>query len=365
MKKKLTTIICVTCLACTLLLSGCSDNSAGNYVGERITSLKNTDHAAFTSLLDVGIEASNQEFVLQFPEELRDDYLQFLQHAFSSVSFEASAAKKNSNSHYTVDLTFSPIDIAKTVEATENDYLATMTDIDFLTNLQGLLEGDALALTKVPIYEEPTSLTIDIAKKDGNYTISEKSINSLLESSVKNYMAPYNNAGELLDTKDFFQSYLDASCKGEFTQFVKHTKKTVEEVQTWYDSSFSGIPSELSEEQNVRYMSAMKNIVKQCKYTVQMPEKNDSAFDYSIDVTYSPNNSIIEAMNTLKAGTYYSVDEAAEAGIQILESYAANPVFGAEATTTLTLNQNTLLTPGAQDSEMTNLINALCPIPAA
>lgn len=363
MKKKLLAMLLTSCLACTILLSGCSDNSAGNYVGEKITSLKGTDTASFTPLLEAGIKDSNEQFVLQFPEELRDTYLQFLQDAFSSVSFEASAAKKKDSTHYAVDLTFSPIDLGKTVEASDEDYLAQMTNTDFLTDMKELLKEDAAVLKEAPVYKDSVNMTIDIRKKDDGYTISEKTIHALLKASVKNYMTPYNNACEVLDTRDFFQSYLDASFKGEFTQFTKHTQKTAEEAQAWYDASFSDVPAELSDEQKGRYMNALKSIMKQCKYELQIPRKNDGIFDYSIDVTYSPNNSLVEAMNALKSGTYYSVYEATDAAIQLLETHVATPVFGTETTTTVNLNFNTLMTSGEPDSEMAALIDAICPTP--
>lgn len=363
MKKKLISAVVVSCLFCTLFLSGCSDNSAGDYVGKQIKSLKEKDAAEFTALLESGIKESNKEFILQFPEELKEPYLNFLQSAFSSVSFEASSAKKKDNSHYTVDLTFTPINVGNTLKEADTEYAASMTDPDLTASVSTLLKKDAPLLKEAPVYEEETYLTVDITKEKKGYSLSEKSITSLLKTAITNYMSPYNSVCELLDTRDFLQAYLDASCKGDLTQFMAHTQKSAEEAQAWYDSAFTGAPEELSDEQEVRYVEAFKNILKQSQYTVGIPKKNGGAFNYTIDVTYPPNNSITDAMQAYHGGTYYSMAESTEAAVQALESYANAPTFGPEATTTVNLNLETLINSGKEDSELTNLIFSICPMP--
>lgn len=85
----------VLTLIFALLLGGCaSGETADKYVGDLITSIKKEDPSSLSSFLEQGISDENETYVLQFPDELKDSYLKFLQASFNAVEFEINGAKK-------------------------------------------------------------------------------------------------------------------------------------------------------------------------------------------------------------------------------------------------------------------------------
>ena len=93
MKKK--HLCLVLTLIFALLLGGCaSGETADKYVGDLITSIKKEDPSSLSSFLEQGISDENETYVLQFPDELKDSYLKFLQASFNAVEFEINGAKK-------------------------------------------------------------------------------------------------------------------------------------------------------------------------------------------------------------------------------------------------------------------------------
>lgn len=81
-----------------------------------------------------------------------------------------------------------------------------------------------------PKYSDEITTTIEVKKKGDNFSIDRKSLRALLDQALLNDMEPYNSLCELYDAKDFLTAYLDASFKGEVTQFAKHTNRTEEEA---------------------------------------------------------------------------------------------------------------------------------------
>ena len=54
------------------LLTGCADkNSADKYLGEQITMIKEKDSGKLSRLLEEGIEESNKNYTLQFPDDTK------------------------------------------------------------------------------------------------------------------------------------------------------------------------------------------------------------------------------------------------------------------------------------------------------
>ena len=81
-----------------------------------------------------------------------------------------------------------------------------------------------------------------------------------------------------------------------------------------------------------------------------------------IDVTVTPNTSFQSAMNELETGTYYSEEEVDRALVELNGKYAAAPTYGAQTTVTVSLNFKTLSAAGAEDSEITSLIDTILPV---
>ena len=113
-------------------------------------------------------------------------------------------------------------------------------------------------------------------------------------------MQPYNSVCEVLDARDFMQSYLDASFKGDVAQFALHTDRTEEEALEWYEADVFTPPADLSSAYHDRYKKALKEIMKQCKYTVGIPRKEAGLYSYTIDITVTPNNSLVKTLTRLR-----------------------------------------------------------------
>ena len=122
--RKLTFLI--SCIFAFALLTGCSGNKADEYVGGQISSIKESGSDSFASMLDEGIAESNDLYVLQFPEELREPYLEFMKDSFSAISFEVAKAKKMNDGTFSVQVTYTPLNIKNTVEAANIEHIASL-----------------------------------------------------------------------------------------------------------------------------------------------------------------------------------------------------------------------------------------------
>lgn len=364
MKKRLIPLL-FTAIASAMLFAGCqSGPSAEEYVGDKITALKEKNTEKFESLLETGIAQSYEVnmYVLEFPETLKEPYMEFLQAGFSSIKFEVSSAKKKDNGNYSIQVSFTPLNIQKTVKENDSSYIETMESSDLSEAVSTLLDQDKEVIKEQPVFDEETLTTIEVTEKNDEYTIADSELEKLISSALREYMYPYETVCEILDAHDFLQAFLDASFKGEFTQFIKHTDRTEEEAQTWYEADGAFAPPEdLPAAYKERCTAAYKNILKQCSYTVGIPKKDAGAYNYTVEITVTPNNSFAEAGKEFQNGTYYSLDAAGAAYVEIMEKYAASPVYGEETTVTVPLNMSSMLSSGSEESEFSTLSNTICP----
>lgn len=347
-------------LLLALGLVGCSGReSADTYVGEQITKLKEDSTKEFTALLESGIAESNENYTLQFPEELKETYLDFLQASFKEIDFEVQKAKKDGDDKYTVRVGFTPLDIGSTTQDTRDLYLTSIASSDLNAEVGELLDQLKEDIADAPVFASETFVTVEVQKDGDSFKIKEEDMQTLVKEAFENAMAPYDSVCEILDVQDFLKAYLDASYKCEVTQFAKHTDRTEEEAIAWYEEEAFDAPYDLGESYVERYTAALKEIVKQCQYTVGLPKKESGIYNYTIDVTVVPNNSLVDAMAELESGTYYSIDAVSQSLVEILEKYAAAPSFGEETVVTVALNLDALLGASANDSELSKLADTI------
>ena len=199
--------------------------------------MKEEDTASFALLLDQGIEESNSLYTLQFPKELRDPALCFLQDAFQTMDFEVSKADEQSDGQYSVNITFTPIDIDAATQAAREAHLASMASADHDCWKPPLfLRKAAKRLQDSPQYLDEVLVSLNVEETDDGFSISDEQMKSFLQEALSGYMKPYDSICEILDAQDFLKSYLDASFKGEVTQFALHTGRTEEEALAWYEA---------------------------------------------------------------------------------------------------------------------------------
>lgn len=358
MKKKLFLLSAIALLSLSIF-TGCSKESADTYTGETITSLKNEKADKFLLTLNDGIAECNKDYVLQFPEELKSSYLTFLQESFKSIDFEVLKAKKKDDGSYTVKISFTPIDLTATTESVTAAYTESLSSPDLTAEVTALLEKCTRQVQDNPKYSHEILTILDVEKNDQGFSISDESLKKFLDQVFIGYMEPYSAVCDLLDARDFMQAYLDAAFKGEVTQFAKHTNRTEEEAYKWYETDVFDPPSDLSSKYTDRYKNALKELMKGCKYTIGIPKKEPGIYNYTINITYTPNNSCTTVFKELENGTYYSMDAVSRSLVEKMEKYAAAPVYGEETTVTVPLNLTSMTTSG----EYEELVMKLFPVP--
>lgn len=352
-------LIFATLLLSLSLFTGCSKESADTYVGETITSMKNEKTDKFALILDEGIAESNENYVLQFPVELKSAYLDFLQESFKSVEFEVLKAKKSDDGTYNVKISFTPIDLSATTESANAASAEALDSADLTTEVTVLLEECTKAVQDNPKYDEKILALLKVTETENGFAISDDDLKNFLEQVFLGYMDPYNTICDLLDAHDFMQAYLDAAFKGDVTQFAKHTDFTEKEAKAWYEDDVFDPPSDLTSKYADRYKTALKKLMKGSKYTVGIPKKEPGIYNYTIDITYTPNKSFTAIINELENGTYYSTEAVSRSLVEKMEKYAKAPVYGDKTTKTIPLNLTSLTT----SNEYEKLALEIFPIP--
>ena len=346
-----------------LMLGACGNkNSPDQYVGKCITELKEKDQA-LSDVMDAGAEESNGQYVIQFPEELREPYMDFLKQALNQVEFNVKSAEENGQGDYKVKVYFEPLDILDTTAAENTGYLAEPADDNLTDAVKSVLKSDKGLLEEGKKREEAYQ-TIKVKEKGDSYEISPESLTDLVEAALVDYMYPYNCVAETYDEKNFLQSFLDADLKGEMDEFIKYTGSTKEEALKVYEDGFISAAAEAEFPADIeqRYIDALKAIYKSCDYSVGIP-KQTSSTGYVIEVTIKPNLSIANASEEFQNGTYYSEEEVQEAFVSIHEKYAASPVYGDETKTTVQWDVKTKMETITENSELGKLERTIIPIP--
>lgn len=338
MKKQTLFLLSVIVLA--LLLGGCNTKKAvSEYVGGQITSMKEGNTEVFSSFLEKQILESNESFVLSFPEELKEAYLDFSQTVIQAIQFQVSSARENGDGKYTVAVTFSPLDIMTTTQDCVDSYLESMTTADLTAETSALLNICKKAVSDSPVYTQETYVSLDVTETDDGYHIDDEQTDTFLSRIFTNYMYPYTSVCEVLDARDYFTAQLDAIFKGDTARLAKHTRQSEESLLAEYESSINfSVPAQFSSAYTDRYYAALRAIIHACKYDVGIPRKTDGTSHYTVDVTATPNNSLFQAIQELGSASYTSVNSFSKSTVETLEKYAASPVYGEPTVITLSFS---------------------------
>lgn len=351
-------------LLLSALLAGCGEkDSADRFVGEQITAIKEKDPEKLSFLLEEGISESNKRYALRFPEELKDAYLSFLQEALKTVTFEVADARKNGKDVFTVQVYYTPVDVSATTKETCDAFLASIDSLDLNAETAALLEEAKKTLAEAPVHKGRAYSILSVKKTKDGFRLDTGEFEGLLSRTLDAYMSPYDNVCELLNAQDFLTAYLDASFKGEVSGFAAHTGKTEEEALAWYDSEAFLPSTDMKKSYQKRYTAALKKLLKQCVYSVGIPKKENGIYNYAVDVTVTPNNSLKDLFAKWNHGTYYSEDEVNRTLVELLEKYADAPSYGKETVVNVPLNSSSLMDAGKEGAEITNLAREILPVP--
>lgn len=351
----------ISSLLSAVFLGGCGDKvTADKYLGEQITSIKEGEGEALGTLLDAGAAKSNGDYVIQFPEDLKPAYTDFLQEALDQVEFKVSSAEKNGDDSYTVRVSFSPLNIKNTTSETNASYLETLDSSELGTEVTALLEQDAQALKDSPFLDSEVYATVEVQKTEEGFQVPEDEMQSLLAQALPEYMTPYDEVCSILDMQAQWTAMLDMLFKGDFSRYAVYENLSEEEVKKQYDEIIEeSFPDDLDSKYKKRYLKAIKSIYKQCRYSVGIPRKEEGMASYTIDFTVTPNTSIASAMKDLQKGTYYSEAEVYESLLDTLEKYGKKPTYGKETVISVPVNLNSLLASPEDNNEFTKLAETI------
>lgn len=354
-------LLCCAVLLTAVATFGCGGQSADQYAGDRITELKEGDPSVFNDLLEQGIKTSNTTYVLDFPEDLKETYLEFLQTSFSSMKFEVEGAKEKMDGVYAVNVSFTPVDFQNTLQKTNDEILTNPNSADFTETALFMIKADKEQMHSDPVFTDKTTFELMVSESDSGFSIHDTHFMDFLNACMNDYMSPYNSCCDLYEIQDFIKSYLDASFKGEVTQFALHVGFSEEEALAWYESDVFDIPEGFNPAYEDRYRAALQSIMKQCRYTMGIPRKESEPSHYQVDVAVTPNNSLTDTFSEYSSQTYYSLDEASAALVEILERYAASPSYGEETMVTIPVNENSLIDTETEESDLTRLVYTILP----
>ena len=90
--------------------------------------------------------------------------------------------------------------------------------------MKALLEAKDSPLKGDPVFQE--RLFYLSSQKNRQRIHLQKELNAFLKKALVGYMKPYESVCEILDIQDFMTSYLNASFKGDVTNFALHTHRT-------------------------------------------------------------------------------------------------------------------------------------------
>lgn len=364
MKGKLKLLLPCLLIACLAFGTGCEKKEAADdYLGRLITRAKENE-GELSAVLEDGLSdvKSTENIAIDFPEELKEPYETFLMEALNQVQFELNKAEETGKNTYSVRVTYEPVDIAALTEETNFEYAKNISSTDFCAEAKGLLEQDTELLAGAT-KQQKKSRTITVTKDGDKFSIEEDEMKALFEDALQGYMAPYTSVAKVFDMRDYLQAYLDATLKGETERYQLHTGSTAEEAASWYEDSFSGYRmDELSDEQNERLKNAAKEIYRNCQYTVGVVKQN-TLTEYVLEVTTTPNTSLLSAASEYESGTYYSVSESINGLLNAYDKYAAAPTYGAETSITVTWNAMDLMWMNNQtdNEEYNRLMETIIP----
>lgn len=365
MKKRILCVLLSGAMVLGMCLSGCgaSREDPKETVKKAVLDALKLKGEDFSIFLEDSIQETDEinNFTLSFPKEAEEPYLDFLRTAYSKVEIEVASVDEKEGD-YIARVSFDPLNVALTLQETEDTYVESLESTDSAEALTGLLKEGAKALKENAVYDDKDTVDFTVKKKGDSFVVSGEDVEKVKENALVEPMQPYELINGMLNMQGFFKAYLDASFKGELTEFMKHMHKTQEEAEQWYegDGSFDA-PEDMAEAYRERYTAACKSIYKQSKYSVGIPHKLPGMFKYTVDVTYTPNLGFMKAWDEFESSTYPDIEAASAAYVECMEKYVQTPAYGEETVQSVELSVDSFFNEETSDIYM--LVNEICPTP--
>lgn len=319
------------CLLLSAIMTGCGDEDPEAFVTEQLEHAVAGDEQVTELMLSQGLEELEGKYVLDFPDELKKTYCDFLTDACQSIQYKIVECEKH-NKGYKVNIELTPVDVADTMEECSEAYILNLETTDLCEAVETLLLQNQELLDDP---EEGRTELVTLYMKEGKdgFVFDEGEWEQCVSVMLTDYMEPYENVADVLNSRDYLIATLDAIYKGDVARYARHMGLTEEEAFQEYEKSFTTVDltgTEMTEEQKSRFMDSMKTMFANSQYEVGAAKKSEDE-GYWIQMTVTPNLSLqksgAEFNKNVRNRRYGSTEAVKEGYLQILEKYADSPVY--------------------------------------
>ena len=304
------------------------------------------------------------DLVITFPEKAQTSYEEFLQTALGHVTFHVKDIEKKSDSLWSAEISFQPVDMDKLLSSENLTYVKEMQSEEMEKELTAILKMDNKILEEskdsIPRMDR-TYQNVKICRTDAGLQVDKDGLQTLLETSLPGYMNPYMIVAEAFDVRQNLEAYLEAHFKGELELFSQYSHMSEEEAKNWYQSIFSNDSQIFPEDLLPKITENLMEIYRECQYDVGIVRKREDS-GYSIEIEVVPNMSLKLIREEMNNSVFDSEREVYETYTRLLEQYAQSPVYGDREVLTFHWNQDSLTDPLTPDSEFGNLLETILPI---
>jgi len=319
---------------CALLLmvfmTGCGNDDPEEFVTEQMGLAISGDEQVVQLILSQELDALKGDYVLEFPESLKNPYCSFLKDACKNLQYEIVSCEKH-NKGYKVEIELIPVDIADTLEEQNKEFVQNLQTTDLSEAVEELLDENAKLLAEAERGRKEL-VTLYLKKGDDGLEFDEGEWEDCVHVMLKDPLASYESVVDVLNSRDYLIATLDAIYNGDVARYAKHMGQTEEAALAVYKESFEGIDlseMEMTKEQKDRFIDSMKMMFANSKYEVGAAKKTEEG--YLIDVTVTPNlslrNSGAAFNKNVRNGRYGTQEQVKEGYLQIMEEYAQTPVY--------------------------------------
>lgn len=361
-------VLSLLCGLAITALTGCKKREpADSYIKAELEKIQKGKHEKQEEMLNEILSADlKTNAIEEFPEELKEEYLAFLNEACGHVKYSVREEKKQQN-EYKVTVDIEPLDIRATTYDAVSEYMNTAKAENLTDEMREILKLSTEKLSE-PVYAEKLTASFRLSYKDGAYRQKEGELLTAVKVMLVNVSAPYVQAAGSVDMKAYVKSCQDAMFKGDYTEYARQTGMTEEEAQSEIDAMFDqAVPGDVNftDAQRTRYVEALKKIMANTVYEVGDIRQSDTA-TYTVNISYTPNLALKKCFEELLAnaqnGVYSSESQMIEGLLALMEKHAAEPVNGEPSEMTVTVARNDAWEMQIEDADSEALFMAMLPV---
>ncbi len=352
-------------LLLSFLMTGCGGEDPETFVTEQMELAIAGDKQVTELILSQGMKELEGDYVLEFPEELTEHYCEFLGNACKHVQYEIVKCEKH-NKGYKVDIELTPVDVADTLESQNETYVQNLDTTDHTEAVKDLLKQNK-ELLENPKEGRNELVTLYLQEDGDSLAFDEGEWEHCVNVMLKDPMASYKTVTDVLNSRDYLIATLDAVYKGEVERYARHMGISEEDALQDYEEAFSAADlagTEMTEEQEARFLTSMKMMFANSQYEVGVTKKAEDD-GYLVQMSVTSNLSLRksggEFNKNVRSRRYGSTEAVKEGYLQILEKYAASPVYDETVTLEFHMPAGNLLYPVNGENTFEELCELIIP----